>query len=123
MRDLNYETTPEFDKDFKKLCKKYKTLNGDLELLKKAVIELFHINNINNNSVFPIPDFCSTDLITYKVKKFACRSMKGKGVQSGLRLIYILDNQNSKIILVQIYYKGEHENADKQRLKLYFNSL
>ena len=40
---IDYCETPEFQKDFKKLLKKFKTLEGDFELAKRATIELYHI--------------------------------------------------------------------------------
>jgi hypothetical protein len=51
-----------------------------------------------------------------KVKKIACRSLKGRGVNSGLRLIYALFQDEGKIILVEIYHKNEKENEDRQRI-------
>jgi hypothetical protein len=38
---MNYEELPEFERDFKKLKKKFRTLTEDFELLKKASIEIF----------------------------------------------------------------------------------
>lgn len=120
MQRISYEATPEFAKDLKKLAKKYKTLSEDLEVLKTAAIELYHVNEINNNSIFPIPGFCTDQIISCKVKKFASKSFKGKGAKSGLRLIYIYLPTESRIILVEIYYKGNKANEDKARLRFYF---
>jgi len=112
MRKISFETTPEFDKDLKKLCKKYKTLTEDLDVVKKAAINLYHLNGIDNNSVFPIPGFCNDEIISCKVKKFASRSFKGKGAKSGLRLIYIFVKKDLKVILIEIYYKGNKPNEE-----------
>lgn len=49
-------------------------------------------------------------------KKFACRSLKGKGVASGIKVIYAYFEQEDVIELVEIYYKGEKENEDRNRL-------
>lgn len=123
MRTINYETTPEFDKDFKTLCKKYKSLNEDIEMLKKAGIELYHLHNVDNNAVFKIPGFCNDTIISCKVKKFASKSFKGKGAKSGLRLIYIYLPTESRLIFIELYYKGVKENEDRERLKYYFKQL
>jgi hypothetical protein len=40
----------------------------------------------------------------YKAKKFACRALKGKGVQSGIRVIYAYFKDDDKIELVEIYF-------------------
>ena len=62
-----YEETESFKKDFKRLSKKFKTLDKDFELVKKATIELFHINNINNNSIF-LCEGQQSELLKDKVK-------------------------------------------------------
>lgn len=120
MEKINYETTTEFDRDLKKLCKKYRSIPDDLEVLKKAAIELYHIQGLDNNAIFPIPGLCTEKVISCKVKKFASRSFKGKGARSGLRLIYIWIPEGKRIIFIEIYYKGVKENEDKDRLDQYF---
>lgn len=42
MQKILYETTQEFDKDLKRLLKKYRTLKEDIEVLKKASLEFYH---------------------------------------------------------------------------------
>lgn len=123
MRKISFETTPEFSKDLKKLCKKYKTLNEDLEVVKKAAITLYHCNSIDSNSIFPIPSFCNENIISCKVKKFASKSFKGKGAKSGLRLIYIFIPITCTVVFVEIYFKGNKPNEDKERLGYYYNKL
>ena len=123
MAKINFVTTPEFDKDLKKLCKKYKTLLEDLEVVKKAAIGIYHLSAIDNNSIFPIPGFCNDKFLSYKVKKFASKSFKGKGAKTGLRLIYIFVPKENKIILIEIYYKGNKPNEDKDRLGFYYKKL
>lgn len=123
MGKISFETTSEFDKDLKKLCKKYKTLTEDLEVVKKAAISLYHLNSIDNNSIFPIPGFCNDEIISCKVKKFASKSFKGKGAKSGLRIIYIFVPKETRVILIEIYYKGNKPNENKERLEYYYKSL
>ena len=123
MEKIIYEKTTEFEKDLKKLCKKYRSLVDDLEVLKKSSIELFHIHEMNNNSIFPITGCCTETSISYKVKKFSSKSFKGKGVNTGLRLIYIYQPLLHLVLFVEIYYKGVKENEDKDRLQFYLENL
>ena len=51
-----------------------------------------------------------------KVKKIACKSLKGRGVNSGLRLIYEHFEAEEKIIFIELYHKNEKENEDRQRI-------
>lgn len=116
---IEYRETPEFKRDFKRLVKKFRTLEGDFALAKKAAIELYHVLGINNNAVFPIPGFSRGQVQIFKLKKFACRSLFGKGIRSGLRIIYAFDSSAYKVDFIEIYYKGEKENEDSARIKAY----
>jgi mRNA-degrading endonuclease RelE of RelBE toxin-antitoxin system len=120
MKDrINYCETPEFQKDFKKLLKKFKTLEDDFELAKKAAIELFHLQKINNLSVFPIPGFSKEPIQIMKLKKFACKSLAGRGAKSGIRIIYAFNSESFQVEFIEIYFKGENENEDRDRIKTY----
>ncbi len=120
---INYAQTEEFQKDFKKLLKKYRSLEQDLELVKIAAIELFHLQKINNLSVFPIPGFCTEEILVCKIKKFACRALKGRGSKSGIRVIYAFNVNTLKIDFIEIYFKADQENEDRERIKRYLNGL
>ncbi len=107
-----FEELPEFTKDLKPLLKKFRTLTEDLAVVKKVLIASpderppfsFRIESLG----------LSTCVI--KVKKIACRSLKGRGVNSGLRLIYALFQDEGKIIFIEIYHKNDKENEDRQRI-------
>lgn len=116
---ISYEQTEEFQKDFKKLLKKYRSLEEDLELVKIAAIELFHLQKINNLSVFPIPGFCTEEILVCKIKKFACRALKGRGSKSGIRVIYAFHTKVLKVDFIEIYFKADQENEDRERIKRY----
>jgi hypothetical protein len=123
MNPITYKSTSGFNKDLKRLLKKFRTLEDDIEVAKKSAIELFHLNKIDNNSVEPIPNFCSDELKICKVKKFACKALKGRGVQSGIRIIYAYHVLNNKVDFIEMYFKGESENEDKERIKEYLASI
>ena len=123
MSPITYKNTSGFEKDLKKLLKKFRTLEDDIEVAKKNAIELFHLKNIDNNSVEPIPNFCTDKLKICKIKKFACKALKGRGVQSGIRIIYAYYVLTDTIDFIEIYFKGESENEDKERIKQYLASI
>lgn len=122
-----YEETESFKKDFKRLSKKFKTLDKDFELIKKATIELFHINNINNNSIFLLEgqqsELLKDKVKIYKIKKIACRSLKGFGCNSGLRIIYTYFESESKVEFLQFYHKNESENENRELIEEYLNRI
>jgi hypothetical protein len=120
---IKYCETQEFKKDFKKLIKKFKSLGEDLELVKVAAIELYHVQRINNLSVFPVQDFYSEEVQILKIKKFACKALKGRGAKSGIRVIYAYHRQSYKVEFIEIYFKGEKEKEDRERIKAYLKDL
>jgi len=116
---IEYNETDLFQKDLKHLLKKFPTLKDDIEIAKKNAIELYHINKIDNQSVFPIQGFCTSKIKVYKLKKFACKALKGRGSKSGIRIIYAFHLETSKVVFIQLYFKGEQLNEDKDRIKEY----
>ena len=117
--DIKY--LPEFEKDLKKL-KRFKTLQEDLEIFIKTQLNLYHKQKIDNKGIFPITNLKIEHLHIYKAKKFACRSLKGKGVTSGIRVIYAYNEGKDCIEFIEIYYKGDKKSEDKGRFHKVRNS-
>lgn len=114
---INYEETSFFQRALKNLSKKFKTLHDDIEVAKRSAIELLHLNGIDNQSIALIPGYKNENFQIYKLRKFACRSLKGKGVKSGIRIIYAYNQKIKKIIFIEIYFKADQENEDKKRIE------
>ncbi|MEN9326207.1 MAG: hypothetical protein RI943_628 [Bacteroidota bacterium] len=113
---MTFEELSEFKKDMKTLLKKYRTLNEDLEVVKK-VLEVtpdqrppfsFQIDNLG------------LETCIIKVKKIACKALKGKGVNTGLRLIYAHFQNEQKITFIELYHKNDKENEDRNRIMNHF---
>lgn len=107
---------PEFTKDLKKLSKKYKTLPKDLEIFIDKQLKLLHKLKIDNGGVVRISDLGINYPEIYKARKFACRSLKGTGGRSGIRVIYAYYPDQDKIEFIEIYYKGDQANENQQRI-------
>ncbi|NQT22100.1 MAG: hypothetical protein HQ579_01535 [Candidatus Omnitrophica bacterium] len=111
----------EFDKDFKKLAKKFRTLNEDLNVFIANQLKLTHKKNIDNKGVVRISDLGIEYPKIYKARKFACKALKGKGAASGIRIIYAYHGEEDIIEFVEIYYKGNKENEDRGRILRHYN--
>lgn len=111
---------PEFERDIKKLLKRFRTLEDDLKTFIEKELFLYHKLKIDNGGVFQIPGLQIESPKIYKAKKFACRSLKGKGAHSGIMVIYSYFEETDRIELVEIYYKGDKENEDRERISGYF---
>ena len=110
---MNFDELAEFQKDLKALLKKYRTLNEDLNVVKK-VLEVMPDQRppfsfrIDNSGV---------ETCIIKVKKIACKALKGKGVNSGLRLVYAYFPDKNKITFIELYHKIDKENEDRKRIE------
>jgi mRNA-degrading endonuclease RelE of RelBE toxin-antitoxin system len=103
---------PEFIKDTKNLNKKYRTIRSDIEIVKKVLI-------VNPSERPPFSyriDNLGIETCIIKVKKIASKSFKGKGVQSGFRLVYAHFEAQEKIIMIEIYHKSSKETEDRNRI-------
>ncbi|MCK4931791.1 MAG: hypothetical protein KAT01_06470 [Candidatus Aminicenantes bacterium] len=110
----------EFEKDLKKLSKKFRTLEEDLDTFIQKQLKLYHKLHIPNKGIFHISGLGILYPKIYKAKKFACRSLKSTGAASGIRVIYAYYEKEDIIELVEIYYKGEKENEDRERILKYY---
>lgn len=120
--EIKYGATNIFQRDLKRLLRKFKTLGEDLETAKRNAIELYHLNRIDNQGVFLIPEFCSEAIVICKIKKFACKALKGRGVKSGIRVIYAYRIATANVDFIEIYFKGEKEREDRERIKWYLKT-
>ena len=123
MTKIDYSQTDSFKRDLKRLLKKFETLESDLEVAKRDAIELFHLSKVNNFAVFPIPGFCSEAVAVCKIKKFACKALKGRGARSGIRVIYAFHTEKMKVDFIEIYFKADQANEDKERIKAYLKEF
>jgi len=109
---MTFDELVEFKKDLKNLLKKYRTLTDDLDVVKQVLTAApderppfsFHIDNLG------------LETCIIKVKKIACKALKGRGVNSGLRLIYAHFQEEKRIVFIELYHKNDKENEDRQRI-------
>jgi mRNA-degrading endonuclease RelE of RelBE toxin-antitoxin system len=107
---------PEFEKDLKKLVKRFSSLEDDLRTFIKVAMNTFHKQKIDSRAIFHISDLGIKSPKIFKAKKFACKTLKGKGAQSGIRVIYAYHEEEDWIEFIEIYYKGDKESEDKERI-------
>ena len=113
---MTFEELEEYKKDLKQLLKKYRTLSDDIEIVKKVLtIEPDERPPFS----FRISDLGITTCVI-KVKKIACRALKGRGVNSGLRLIYAYFEKEERIVMIELYHKNDKEFEDRVRIRKYF---
>ncbi len=104
-------TVPDFDKEVRRLSKKYKSLRSDLLQFQK---------DITDNP------FLGTEILPNVRKIRIAITSKGKGKSGGARIISFVavnDIESGEIILLYIYDKSESPNIQTEYLKQLLKDL
>lgn len=110
---ISFNELLEFSKEFKRLAKKYRSLPDDLKEFKR-VIAVVPLGNSKHFNVITKNEQCAV----VKARLF-CRYLKG----SSLRVIYAFYRDSSKVDFIEIYFKGDKENEDRERIKKYLSGF
>ena len=97
--NLNIKTLSCFNKDVKRLFKKYKQLPDDLKILNKELLK-------NPKSGIELGNRC------YKIR--LANSSIPIGKSGGFRIIYYHIDTNENLYLMSMYSKSELENIDEK---------
>jgi len=116
MNKIEFDELSEFKKDLKRLLKKYRTLEEDLAVVK---LDLNDEPGESPPFSFRIEHLGISSCII-KVKKIACKALKGRGVNSGLRLIYAYFPEERKITFIELYHKNDKTMEDRDRIVAHF---
>lgn len=108
-----FSRLPVFEKEFKRLSKKYRTLKDDLEKFKK-VLESFPTGTGRNFTIVH-----SGKNIKVVKARMACQALRDRS----LRAIYAYFEQEQKIEFIEVYYKGNKENEDRGRMTEYVKKV
>ena len=115
---MKIEELPEYKKELKALLKRYRTLTDDMMVVKQ-VLEVFP----DERPPFSFRiDNLGIETCVIKVKKIACKALKGRGVNSGLRLVYAWFREERRMVFIELYHKNDKENEDRQRILDNFGS-
>lgn len=112
-----------FSKDLKRLLKRFPSLEEDINTFIRVQLNAYHQHGIENQGIVPLEGLAIHHPKIFKVLKFACKSLKGKGVHSGIRITYAYFASEDNIELIEIYYKGDQENEDRARIKDHYKQL
>ncbi len=104
---MRFDSTTEFEKDFKKLNRRYKSLTDDIKTFKN-VVEFCPEGNTKHFNIIRTK---------YNIKiikaRFFCIYLKG----DSMRVVYAL--HEDKVVFIQLYYKGDVQSHDNNRVTQY----
>lgn len=109
----NFSQLPEFEKELKRLSKKYPTLASDIEDIKPILIS--NPTGIGKN--FTIVSVVQ-DVKIVKVR-IHCESLRARSI----RLIYAYHTDRIEFMYLELYFKGDKENEDRERIAQYLKSV
>ena len=107
---IHFKETPEFQKEYKKLLKKYRLLNTSIDRLKDVLIRYPLGKNAKN---YPIVKR-SQDVCIIKAK-IACPGLRGLSI----RIVYAYFEDQNHIEFLEIYFKGDKTNHNIKRIEQY----
>lgn len=106
----------EFKKEFKKLAKKYRSLDDDLAIAKKAIAASPNGNGAKHWNVLKRDG----DRTFVMKMRMMCRAVKG----AQFRLIYTYDDVRVEVVLIEVYFKSDNkERENKIRVDEYFKMM
>ena len=109
---INFDDLSEFQKEFKRLLKKYKTLGDDFEKFKEVIFVI--PTGIGKNFVI-VHNSSNLKIIKARI---ACRALRDRS----FRIVYSYFEQEQEIQFIEIYFKGDKENEDRERIKEYLKN-
>jgi hypothetical protein len=108
-----FHQLPEFEKEVKKLSRKYPSIRDDIEDIKPIL--LTSPTGIGKN--FTIITTVA-DIRIVKVR-IHCESLRSRSI----RLIYAYRGDKIDFIFIELYFKGDKVNEDHDRIAQYLRSL
>lgn len=106
---MNFNELFEFKKESKRFARKYKSLQSDLREFKNIILVI----PLGNSKHFNI--ITQTESVKIIKARFFCRYLK----RSSLRIIYAYIEKKKRIDFIEIYFKGNKKNEDRERIRNY----
>lgn len=110
---MSFDELPEFGKEFKRLFRKYRTLDGDCEKFKKILVS--RPTGVGRNFVI----IHSSPVVKIVKARIACRALRDQS----LRIVYSYIEREQQIKFIEMYFKGEKENEDRARIQAYLKNF
>lgn len=104
---------PEFERELKKLSKKYPTIESDIEDVKPVLLN--SPTGLGKNFII-IKSIENTKIVKAKIH---CESLRSRTI----RLIYSYREDKIEFIFLEVYFKGDKENEDRKRIDNYLKNL
>ena len=109
----HFKRTPQFEKDLKKLSKKYPSLSNDIADFEQ-VPRVFPTGNGKNFTIIH-----HSEKVKLVKSRLTCTSLRDKS----MIIIYAYHSEGIEFVYLELYFKGDKENEDRGRVEGYLESL
>ena len=109
----HFKQLPEFEKELKRLSKKYPTLHQDIKDLE-GVLRALPTGSGKNFTIIH-----HSEKVKLVKTRLACKSLKNRA----MRVIYAYHNNEVTFVYIELYFKGNKANEDRERISEYLKSI
>jgi len=118
---------PEFEGDLKRLKKRYQSLDEDLAILIKALHVWLCLQGKAGQSYDDgyvlMSGYAADGCFLHKVRHMTCRTLKGRGNRTGLRVIFAYWPESDTFEFIQFYFKADSDLEDQNRIRNYVKTV
>lgn len=109
---MTFDERPEFQKERKRLARKFRSLAEDLQEFRN-VVSVAPLGNGKKHFAL----IAQNERVHIVKARLFCRYLKG----SSLRVIYAYVEQNERIEFLEIYFKGDTETENRDLVRRYLS--
>lgn len=109
----HFNRTSQFEKEFKKLLRRFPSLEQDLERFEKVLLT----SPVGFGNNFTI--IVTQPTVTIVKARLACSSLRDRS----LRVIYAFHKNEITFVYLELYFKGDKVNEDRGRIREYIESI
>lgn len=109
----HFNKTPQFEKELKKLSRKYPSLPKDIKDLED-ILCVFPTGNGKNFTIIH-----HSENVKLVKARLTCRSLRDKS----MRVIYAYHSNAIEFVYLELYFKGDKKNEDRERVEGYLREV
>lgn len=111
---IHFDETEEFQKELKRLRKKYRSLDEDLRTFRTILaVKLNEGSVLTSTKHWAI--LTSHEKVAIVKTRLACTYLRGEF----MRIVFACHAAEQRFCFLELYYKGDKENEDRQRYEEY----
>lgn len=122
---MNFDQTPEFEKDLKRLAKKWRSLPDDIEYIKPNIKSLYEQRDDIDIQKYRDGFFATKKAAIITSTPSGVEVIKMRldvaaiGNNSKVRIVFVAARQANTITFIELYAKNEKDREDQARIKKY----